>query len=78
MTNIIRINLTHAKYHVYAQNGILLSRVNFIEEKLKYGDPICVSKNGRYMVFHRRMIFLRQLEAMREEMGLGIQQHFDL
>lgn len=59
MTTFIRVNINKCRYYVYALNGLLLKRHCFYETKLRYGDPICTSNNGRYFVFYRRPIFLR-------------------
>lgn len=51
---IMRMNITDSQYHVYAQNGMLLKRINFYDIKRVHGDPICCSNNGRVLVFRVR------------------------
>ena len=48
---IISINLTDQKYHVFQQNGIMLNRVDFKSEVAQYGDLVSTSQNGLNFIF---------------------------
>ena len=48
---IISINLTDQKYHVFQQNGMMLNRVDFKSEVAQYGDLVSTSQNGLNFIF---------------------------
>lgn len=57
------MNITDSKFHVYAQNGMLLKRIDFSHLRVIYGDPICCSNNGKVLVFRFRNNYLRYMHS---------------
>lgn len=66
ITCIIRMNITDSWYHVFAQNGQLLKRVNFKKIRNLYGDPIACSNDGKILVFRAGGNFLEYMHARSE------------
>jgi hypothetical protein len=54
---------------------MLKRRVDFSMSKLKYGEPVCASPDGLYIIFRRRNLFLAKVAEMNKQNNRIIDLH---
>mmetsp|Transcript_9402 Transcript_9402/g.14361 ORF Transcript_9402/g.14361 Transcript_9402/m.14361 type:complete len:92 (+) Transcript_9402:3671-3946(+) len=50
---ILCVCINDSKMYIYTETGILVDRILYREESQRWGKPVCISEDGRNMIFRK-------------------------